>query len=349
MIIKHSKPTLDATDIAAVSKVIRSNHIAQGETVRKFEKKLAKFIGAYDAVAASSGTAALHLALLALDTKKGDEVIIPSYVCLALLNAVNYTGATPKLCDINADDFNISLKEVERKINKRTKAIIVPHMFGMPADIENIVKLGIPIIEDCAHAIGSKVKEKKAGSFGAMSIFSFYATKMLTCAEGGMASSNSRKLLNKMREMRDYDKKDKLTTCFNYKMSDVQAAWGLNQLSKLPSFIAKRKKIASEYNSCFCECNIKLPNTCKKEENVFYRYIVKTNKNLDKAIRDLDKRGIACRRPVYKPIHRYLNLKGFHNTEIAWKTSLSLPIYPSLTQTEIKKIKSIISDYFGGK
>lgn len=346
MTIPHSKPSLDSSDIRAVSEVIRSGNIAQGKIVKRFEKKLASFIGTYDAVATSSGTSALHLALLALDIKRGDEVIIPSYVCLALLNAINYTGAIPRVCDINPTDFNISINEVKKKINKRTKAIIVPHMFGMPADIDEFLKLGIPIIEDCAHSIGATLKGKKIGSFGTMSIFSFYATKMLTCGEGGMVTSNSQKFLEKIRNMREYDKKDKLMTYFNYKMSDIQAALGLNQLAKLPSFIAKRKNIASEYNACFSKCNVEIPAINQNKENIFYRYIIKTNKNLSKIIKDLEKKGIACRHPVYKPIHKYLKLKGFLNTDKAWESALSIPIYPSLTEAEIKIIKDVVRDYF---
>lgn len=349
MVIAHSKPTLDASDIRAISEVIRSGYIAQGKIALRFEEALAEFIGVRGAVATSSGTAALHLGLLALGIKRGDEVILPSYVCLALLNAINYTGATPRICDINPTDFNISINEAKKKINKRTKAIVVPHMFGMPADIEELLKLGVPIIEDCAHSIGATFKGKKVGSFGVISIFSFYATKMLTCGEGGMVCSDSAKLLKKIRNMREYDKKDKFATYFNYKMSDIQAALGLNQLLRLPSFIAKRKQMAFRYNSWFSKCKIELPIINKNKDNTFYRYVIKISQNLDKVVKDLEKRGIGCRRPLYKPIHRYLKLKSFPNTDKAWRFSLSIPLYPSLTEAQIRIIKDVISDYFGDR
>lgn len=349
MIILHSKPSMDTGDIKAVSEVIRSGYIAQGQVVRRFEKTLASFIGISDGVATSSGTTALHLGLLALGVKQGDGVILPSYVCVTLLNTVNYIGAIPQLCDINPTDFNISISEVKKKINKKTKAIIVPHMFGMPADIRGLLKLGVPIIEDCAHSIGAVSKGKKMGSFGAISIFSFYATKMLTCGEGGMVCSDSQKLLGKTRDMRGYDKKDKIATRFNYKMSDIQAALGLNQLSKLSSFIAKRKRLAFRYNSCFSKYNIEIPIVSTNKENIFYRYIIGVNKNINKVIEDLRKKGIVCERPVYRPIHRYLKLKDFPNTDRAWRSVLSIPLYPSLTESEIRVIKGRFRDYFGYK
>lgn len=342
MVIKHSLPTIDNSDVKSVALVVRSGNLAQGKKVEKFEKGLAEFIGNKGAVAVSSGSAALHLALLGLGVGKKDEIIMPTYVCLALLNAVNYLGARPVLCDVDEEDFNISVKEVKKKISRRTKVIIVPHMFGSPAEIDKLIKFKIPVIEDCANSVGATFKNKKVGSWGRLSAFSFYATKMLTSIEGGMVSSNSLSLLEKIKDKRDYDKKNELELYFNYKMSDVQAALGTNQLKKLPGFIKKRKKIASIYDEIFSDCKVKLPARFAHKDHVFYRYIIVMDRDVKNLIKRLKKQGIICERPVFKPLHQYLNSKGFQTADKLWKTSLSLPIYPSLDIRTAKRTALII-------
>ena len=181
MQITHSKPFADEEDIKAVSEIIKSQKHATGDTVAKFEKEMAKLIGQKYAKATSSGTTALHISLLALGVSKDDEVIIPSYVCGDVLNAVNHTRATPVLTDIDKG-FNISAKTISQLITSKTKAIILPHLFGIPADIEDILKLAdtknIAVIEDCAQSLGAKFPDGKfTGSKAIISIFSFYATK----------------------------------------------------------------------------------------------------------------------------------------------------------------------------
>lgn len=342
MMIPHSKPTLDKNDVRNISKVIRSGQIACNGIVREFETRLADFIGTKDAVATSSGTSALHLALCALDIGPGDEVIVPSYVCSAPLNAVHYTGATPVLCDINLVDFNLEVDNVKKKISSRTKAIIVPHMFGTPADMDKLLKLGIPIIEDCAHSIGASYKGKKTGSFGLLSIFSFYATKMMTTGEGGMVSGNSRKLLEKIRDLREYDRKQNYRIRYNYKMTEIQAALGISQLTRLPSFIARRKEIVREFSIHFAGIKyLKLPPTDTDiKDVVFYRYVIRIEKTcaLSAIINFLKKKGVMAERPVYKPLHKYIKSPILPNTQKAYNSCISLPIYPLLTQTEIRHI-----------
>ncbi|MBU1863226.1 MAG: DegT/DnrJ/EryC1/StrS family aminotransferase [Candidatus Omnitrophica bacterium] len=336
--IPHSKPTIDSTDVKTVAAVIKSGYLTQGVKVAEFEKKLARYIGVRGAVTVSSGTAALHLALLTLEIKKGDEVIAPTYVCTAILNAINYTGARIRLVDVNPEDGNISVKEVKKKITRKTKAIIVPHMFGMPADIYELVKLGIPIIEDCAQAIGATYKNKKVGNFGVLSIFSFYATKMLTTGEGGAVVSNNLSLLNKIKDLREYDHKNDYQIRFNYKMTDIQAVLGINQLAKLKTFIAKRRKIAAQYNKELSHCDFELPVTRKDKKGVCFRYVIKVKRGQSRYFKYFKREGIICARPLYKPLHRYLRLKGFPVAERLTKESISIPIYPSLTSSQVASI-----------
>jgi dTDP-4-amino-4,6-dideoxygalactose transaminase len=206
VIIPHSRPTLGPEELRRVTRVFESRHIAQGEMVQRFEQTLAAKLGAEYAVCTSSGTAALHLTLLAMNIGDPDEVIIPSYVCSALLNAVNYVGATPVLADVDPETCNIDPADVKRRLTGRTRAIIVPHLFGLAANLDDLLNLKVPIIEDCAQAIGGSYHHKPLGSFGQAAIFSFYATKMITTGEGGMVVSNSKKFIERTRDLREYDK-----------------------------------------------------------------------------------------------------------------------------------------------
>lgn len=346
--ITHSKPTMDQGDIKAVSEVLDSGQVAQGPMVDKFEKELSKFIGMRGGIATNSGTSALHLALLALDIKEGDEVIIPSYVCTALLNAINYVHAKPVITDINRGDFNMSVSDIEKKIDEKTKAIIVPHMFGLAADIDEILNFGVSVIEDCAQSTGATYKGKMVGSFGVISIFSFYATKMLATGEGGMAVSNSDELLEKMRDLREYDFKSDYKVRYNYKMTDMQAALGISQLSKLPTFVDKRKLIARYYSEEFSNLGVILPTSKRHKEHIFYRYVIRINKsaNIKRYFSEFKKKNVICDSPVYKPLHVYqgLSKKDFVNTEDIINSAISIPIYPSLTENEMNYVSSIVKE-----
>lgn len=344
--IPQSKPTLNKADIQNIPAIIQSLQLAQGKQVELFECKVAHFQRLKYGVATNSGTAALHLSLLALGIKKGDQVIIPSYVCTALLNAVNHAQATAIIADVNLEDCNISLTSVKRKITSKTKAIIVPHMFGQAADMSSLVKLKIPIIEDCAQAIGAKYKKKLVGSFGALCINSFYATKMLTTGEGGMVCSNNTNLIKTIRDLRAYDKNKNYKIRYNYKMTELQASIGISQIKKLPLFIKRRKTIANLYTKGLQNLNITLPTHTNDHDPIYYRYIVKVPKNKKKFITLLNKKGVQVTSPVDKPLHSYLKLSKYTNTDQLINESISLPIYPSLTNEEvayvIKSIKQIL-------
>lgn len=342
--ITQSKPYLEKDDAEVIKKVIESGQIASGPMVKKFEAKLNRFIGVRGGVATNSGTSALHLALIALGIKEGDEVIMPSYVCTALLNAVNYVHGKPVLADINLNDFNISVSEIKKKISKRTKAIIVPHMFGLAADMDEITDFGVHVIEDCAQSVGAEYKNKKVGNFGALSVFSFYATKMMTTGEGGMVLSNSGKILETVRDLREYDFKQNYKIRYNYKMTDMQAALGLNQLSKLLSFIKKRIEIAKFYNDAFSGLDVVLPSSKKYKKHVFFRYVVRVKKNVKKCSDNLRKKGVICDPPVFKPLHCYLGLDGkqFPNTEKVMNSAISIPIYPSINIKKMETISNIV-------
>jgi len=341
--IPHSKPTLDADDYRSVMDVLQSGNLVQGEQVAGFEDAISSFVGVRNGVAVSSGTAALHLSLIALGAGEGDEVIIPSYVCSALLNAVLYVDALPVVADIDGSTFNIAVEDLKRKITKRTKAIIVPHMFGLPADIDEIVSLGIPVIEDCAQSIGARHQGRNTGTFGVCSIFSFYATKMLATGEGGMILSDDDRFAGIARNLRDYDEKDIYSVGYNYKMTDIQAALGISQLKKLPSFIEKRRQIADLYNRSLRDISFPVPAVPDGQEHIYYRYILRLDDSSG-FMKEMQEIEIGCRRPVFKSLHEYLGLSGYPVTERAMSRSVSIPLYPSLTDEDARKVAAGMVD-----
>lgn len=338
--ISHSRPTLDQDDYRHVMNVMKSGMLVQGEQVVRFEENLSSFIGVKNGVAVSSGTAAIHLSLIALGIGREDEVIIPSYVCPALLNAVMYVNAVPVIADINRSTFNIDADDLKKRITKKTKAIIVPHMFGLAAEIDRIISFGIPVIEDCAQSIGSLYQGHYTGTFGVCSIFSFYATKMLATGEGGMVLSDDDGLSRIIRELRDYDEKDLYSVRYNYKMTDIQAALGISQLKKVPSFIERRRKIADFYDGTLQKKTFSIPEVPGERKHIYYRYVLLLD-NASGFIKEMKRKGIECKRPVFKPLHRYLGLSGYPVTEEIWNKAVSIPIYPSLSDEELRRITDV--------
>jgi len=321
--IPHSRLALGAGAAEAISDVISSGFIAEGAVARKFEQSFADYFDVRHAVVTNSGTSALHLSLLALGVGPQDEVIIPSFVCGALLNAVSYTGATPVLADICPGSYNIDAADVKNRISDRTRAVIVPHLFGLAADLDALLALGVPIIEDCAHAVGSEYRRRPVGTFGIAAIYSFYATKVITTGEGGMVVSNSADIAARIRDLKTYDQKDEYNIRFNYKLTDFQAALGLDQLQQLRSAIRRRKSIAERYTRSFEHLDLSLP--LYDTGHIYYRYVVGLSTNASPWIQALTRRGIGGQRPVYLPLHRQMNRRECPVSESAWRNSLSIP------------------------
>lgn len=348
-VILHSKPTLDKDDLNAVMAVLKSNHLEEGTDVIKLEDNFKHFFNISFASAVSSGFASIHLALKALDIVEGDEVIMPSYCCSAILNPVVLLGAIPIVVDIGKKSFNISVEEVNKKISSKTKAIIAPHIFGFPCKIDELQSLGIPIIEDCAQSLGGTYKGKKLGCFGTLSCFSFYSTKMICGGDGGLVATQNENLHKKIINYRYYGhKRLHKEIAFNYHLTNIPAALINSQLKKLNFFIERRKSIASLYDKYFSEVKDIEINFENKEDSIYYRYPVMLNKSfeIEKVKNEMLQRGIQCGYGVLDGLHELLGLDSndFPNTSNNLKTILSLPIYPSLSDKDVQYIAVTLID-----
>lgn len=333
--IPHSKPSLGAEEAEALQSVLLSGRIAQGAQVEALEKEMAEYLGLKGAVAVSSGTAALHLALLALGSGENTVVHMPSYVCTALLNAAGYCGAKVSVCDVDPATGNIDPDDLKRRVIGDSDIVIIPHMFGDPAPILPLLDSGLKIIEDCAQSIGATLNNRLVGTFGEISVFSFYATKVLCAGEGGMVASDSAEILSEIFDLRDYDHKCEYRLRFNYKMSEMQAAMARVQLRKLPQFIARRRAIAREYDDVLDSTSFEAFN--RPGGNIFFRYLF-ASKDVPGTIARFRAESITAARPVFKPLHRCLNLKGYPGTDEIDGSAVSIPCYPALTDDQVEQV-----------
>jgi dTDP-4-amino-4,6-dideoxygalactose transaminase len=345
MMIPHSRPSIEAEDIRAAVEVLQSRQLAQGSLVEQFERGMAAYLGLAGGVAVSSGTAALEVALRALGIGPGDEVILPSYVCAAPFLAIQRVGAIPRVVDIEIDSFNIDPSAAQEARTSKTKALIVPHLFGLPANLTALERLGVPIIEDCAQTLGAIEQGRPVGSIGLVTVCSFYATKLLCAGEGGMLLSRDETLLEKARRLREYDEMPSLhPSATNVKMTDLQAAIGLAQLGRLASFLERRNSLAEEYRTRLSGAALVQPIVPAGRTHVYYRFVVRMPDLHDQVdgvsgvIARFEGRGVQCRKPVFRSLHRYLELDGFPASEEAERTALSIPLFPSLTDEDVAQV-----------
>ena len=374
--VPFHRASVGEEEAKAVSEVIRSGWLTMGPKTFEFEKEFAKYVGAQDAIAVSTGTAALHLSLEAAGVRAGDEVLLPTTTFTATAEAVTYLGARPVLVDIDPVTMNIDTEDAARRITQNTKAIIPVHLGGQPCDMDEIEALArmhhLRVIEDAAHALPSEYKGKRVGQISEFTCFSFYATKTLTTGEGGMITTDNHEAAERMRLMRlhgierDAWKRyradgswfyEVLEAGFKYNLTDFQSAIGLIQLAKCDGMRQAREAIAGRYSEAFSSREELLVPTIRQDRSTsWHLYILRLrldrlNKDRNAFIEGLHRRGVACS-VHFIPLHLHPYYRSacghqagdFPNAEREYHSCLSLPIYPGMTEIEINHVISAVFD-----
>jgi dTDP-4-amino-4,6-dideoxygalactose transaminase len=340
--------------------------LTDGPILRKFEKSFATFVGSSHAVGVSNATSALHLSLRALGIGKGDEVIIPDMTFVATASSVILAGATPVLADINYDDLNISPKSIEKSLTSKTKAILPVHFAGKACNMREInhiaKKNNLVVIEDCAHAIGTRFAGKHVGTFGDAGCFSFYPTKNITTIEGGMITTNSKKVADYVQTARNHGitkslaqrytggrpwEYDVLEAGYNYRLDEIRAALGLSQLKRINSFNLRRMKACEFYNKKFQGHDwIITPKVSAEDSCHLYILKIKSRRHLnrDKLFERLLKNGIRTS-VHYKPLHQFTVIKKRAKiydklavSKMVYKEIISLPLYSQISKSLQTKV-----------
>ncbi|MPZ48539.1 MAG: aminotransferase class I/II-fold pyridoxal phosphate-dependent enzyme [Dehalococcoidia bacterium] len=369
-----ARPDISEEEIAEVVDTLRSGWLVYGPKTQRLEEDFRAMTGTKHAVAVSSCTAGMHLALLAAGIGHGDEVITSTITFASTVNVILHTGATPVLADICGDDLNIDPAEIARRITPRTKAIMPVHYAGQACRMDEILPLarerGIRVIEDAAHCAGSSYKEQPVGGIGDASVFSFYAIKNMTTGEGGMVTTDDDALASKVRILRNNGLDNNawnrysaagspfysvLEPGFNYRLTDLQAAIGIGQLHRLPQFNARRSELAARYTEAFAELpEVETPTVRPDVTTNWYIYVIRLsglNISRDEVVAELKQRGIGSA-VHFLPVHMhpyYRETFGYQPgdypiAEREFERILSLPLFPQMTDSDVDRVVSAVEE-----
>jgi dTDP-4-amino-4,6-dideoxygalactose transaminase len=376
MEIPFHKPYISEEEIAEVVDTLKSGWITMGPKTIRFEEEFAGYLSSKYAIAVNSGTAALHLAVKAIDLRPGDEVIIPTTTFTATGEVICYGNAVPVIVDVERETHNISVAAIEKAITPKTKAMIPVHMAGQPCDMDEIIQLAgahrLFVIEDAAHAIPAWYRKRRIGVIADITCFSFYSTKPLATGEGGMVTTDREDWAERVRTLRlhgiskdawkRYSKGgswyyEVIEPGFKYNMTDLQASLGIAQLRKVDWLWEKRKEIARRYTDAFASTGCIIPPSVKADrQSAWHLYIIKLHLeslSIDRNsfIEKLRGRGIETS-VHFIPLHRHpfyrntfgLTPEGFPNAEWVYERSISLPIYPGMTDPEVDYVIEQVID-----
>ncbi len=373
--IPITKPYFDDEEIIMLKQCLESGWVTQGPMTKAFEKEFCIFQGAKFSVAVSSCTAALHVAMMALDIKPGDEVIVPAFTWVTSASCVEYVGATVRFVDVEMDTMNMDPDKVEAAINSNTRAIVVVHLFGNPAKMDEIMEIArahdLYVVEDCACAIGTEYKGNMVGTIGDIGCFSFHPRKAITTGEGGMCSTNDEALYQRMLQYRNhgastirkgsnygkpYDMGIYDSLGYNLRLSDIQASVGIAQFKKLSWLLEDRSRCANYYTEHLKKNNnFILPRVEEKSRHTYQSYVVLLNsrsvaeRNIimdrmyDKGIQTRPG-TIAISRTVFNKAKYHLNDGDFPIAERCEDLSITLPIYPNMKNEEMDEVIRILSN-----
>lgn len=367
--IKLAVPCVGKEELDEIKKVLDSKYLVQGDKVIEFENLVSEYLNVKHAIAVSSGTAALHLALVALDIKFGDQVIVPDFTFPATANVVELNSAESIFVDIKLDSFCIDVDKIEENITEKSKVIIPVHEFGQSAEMDKIMKLAkknnLKVIEDAACAFGAEYKGKKVGTIGDIGCFSFHPRKAITTGEGGMIVTNSDELAEKIKVFRNHGivyrdgKVQFVNAGFNYRMTNIQGAMGMVQMNKIERINRRRREIALKYNELLKEIRgISLPLEKNNARYIWQTYHILLDKsiNRDFVIKRLKERGIETNigayavheQPYYKEKYCHQDCY-FTNSIVANRCGLALPLHLELKNKDLRyiafELEEIINEY----
>jgi perosamine synthetase len=350
--IPAARPIIGEEERAAVDRILKSGMLAQGPEVAAFENEFSQIVAGRHCVAVNSGTSGLHLALIAVGLKQGDEVIVPSFTFAATANVVSLTGATPVFVDIDPRTFNINPAAIEAAITPRTRAIQVVHLYGQPAAMKEIMAIAsryeLLVLEDAAQAHLANIDGVPTGAFGATGVFSFYPTKNMTSGEGGMITTASDEIARQCRLLRNQGMEKRYENeivGFNNRMTDLHAAIGRAQLSKLAGWTLQRRS-----NASFLDENLRgvvIPHVSPGAFHVYHQYTIRVHgHNRDAFAAEMVKRGVG--NGVYYPLpvhqlHSFGHTFDLPETTRATTEVLSIPVHPSLSQQDLDTIVSVVN------
>ncbi|MBN1353754.1 MAG: DegT/DnrJ/EryC1/StrS family aminotransferase [Candidatus Omnitrophica bacterium] len=365
--IPMARPSLGREEIKNVEKALKTHWLGMGSFVYDFEKKIQKYIGVKYAIAVNTGTTAIHLALAGIGIVPGDEIIVPSLTFVGSVQPIINLGAKPVFCEVEPDTLNIDFDDAEKRITKRTRAIIVVHYGGTACNMDRAMHMAenrkIRIVEDAAHAFGSYYKGRKIGSFGDIACFSFDPIKNLTCGEGGCVVTNKARIAEALRRkrllgiskdtwMRYKNKRswfyEVVTEGYRYHMSNISASIGLAQFDKLEGFIEKKKRIVREYDNFFKKIRGVALLRRNYSETAPFNYTIRIGRNRNKFIDYATKKGITVG-INYIPNHIQPFFRKFSTklpvTERIWGEIVSLPLYYDMKESEIQRVKKTVKDF----
>lgn len=359
--IPVSASDLDGNEKHYLTDCIKTNWVSsQGPYVSRFEDEFSKYINVKYSIACSSGTTALHLGLLSLGIDDGDEVITPSFTFIATVNAILYCKAKPVFVDIDPVTWCMDSADVRRKLTAKTKAIMAVHLYGNPANIDELQQIAqkntLFLIEDCAESLGAKYRENHVGSFGDVCCHSFYANKVITCGEGGMVSTSSRSLHHRIGMLRDQGMSIEKRyyhemLAYNYRMTNLQAAVGLAQLERIENFLRERRRIFEQYYDLLQEMEeIVLPfigDATRKPVNWIFTILLRKG-NRNRLAQYLNECNVDTR-PTFYPSHKMPYIADeslLPTTNKIAASGISLPTYTKITNEQIKYVCDVLKQYF---
>jgi perosamine synthetase len=356
--IRLARPDVGAAELAAVEEVLASGRLTMGPKVAELEAELARACAVEQAVAVSSGTAALHLALRALGVGSGDEVIVPAYTFPATANVCTLTGARPVLVDVEERTMNLSLDKLEAALTPRTAAVLAVHLFGRPLDwdgLEELVPGSVPLVEDAAGALGARYRGRPCGSLGIMGCLSFHPRKIVTTGEGGAVTTDEAELAEAIRRGRHHGIEPEgafeiRLPSTNYRLSDILCAVGIPQLRRLPELLDARRRVAAGYAERLAALGerVLVPSADEGDEHGWQAYIVQLDRR-DRVMDALRAAEIECQIGTYA-LHRlaaYRDQGPFPGADRAYERALALPFHTRLTENELDRVVETVAAALG--